>query len=61
MSNAARRRATSPGATPKKHAPSPSSTAVWSMSSAAIPASTCQYGTAQRFSSRSAQPLSSSA
>src|SRR5688572_14908199 len=50
----------SPG-TPKKQAPSPSSTAVSSMSSEAMPASTSQYGTGQRNSARSVQPLSGSA
>ena len=33
------------GGTPKKQAPRPSSTAVWRISSEAIAASMCQYGT----------------
>ena len=46
---------------PKKQAPSPSSTAVSSISSAAIPVSMYQYGAGQRDSARSAQPLSACA
>ena len=44
--------------TPKNTAPSPASTAVWRMRRPAIPASMSQYGTGQRVSSRSVQPLS---
>ena len=51
------------GGMPKKHAPSPSSTAVSSINRLAMPASMCQYGTGQRDSSRSvggsaARPMS---
>ena len=46
---------------PKKQAPSPSSTAVSSISSAAIPVSMYQYGAGQWDSAWSAQPLSACA
>ena len=57
-SNAARNATVRSDGMPKKHAPRPSSTAVCRISSEAIPVSTCQYGTGQRASSRSVQPLS---
>ena len=61
MSNACFTAATRSGGMPKKQPPSPSSTAVSRISSAAIAVSRCQNGTGQRASSRSVQPLSRSA
>ena len=54
-------RATASGTIPKYTAPSPSSTAVCRISSAAIPVSMCQNGTGHRDSSLSVQPLSACA
>ena len=59
--NADRKGATAAGTIPKYTAPSPSSTAVCRISSAAIPVSMCQNGTGHRASSLSVQPLSSCA
>src|SRR3954454_21869430 len=59
--NASRNAVTRSGGMPKKQAPRPPSTAVCRISNDAMPVSMCQYGTGHRSSSRSAQPLSSSA
>ena len=56
--NSLRNGSTASGTMPKYSAPSPSSTTVSRISSAAMPVSMCQNGTGQRFSSRSVQPLS---
>ena len=61
MPNSERKRGRCSGMIPKKHAPSPSSTAVSSMSRDAIPVSMNQYGAGHRASARSSQPLSGSA
>ena len=53
MPNAARSGPTCSGTIPKYTAPSPSSTTVSKMSSAAMPVSMCQNGTGHRLSSRS--------
>ena len=59
--NSARNGSTRSAGMPKKHAARPSSTAVSSISSDAIPVSTYQYGTDQTCSSGTMPPLSASA